>query len=67
MSSGLHPACTQSGAHSNHIVEESLKRATKVDWTYNYVPYPRGDVPAVTALLGGHVTAVLATYSAVIE
>jgi tripartite-type tricarboxylate transporter receptor subunit TctC len=50
---------------SNHIVEESLKRAAKVDWTY--VPYPGGDVPAVTALLGGHVTAVLATYSAVIE
>ena len=49
----------------NHIVEESLKRAAKVDWTY--VPYPGGDVPAVTALLGGHVTAVLATYSGVIE
>jgi tripartite-type tricarboxylate transporter receptor subunit TctC len=31
------------------------------------VPYPGGDVPAVTALLSGHVTAVLATYSAVIE
>jgi tripartite-type tricarboxylate transporter receptor subunit TctC len=48
-----------------HIAEESLKRAAKVDWTY--VPYPGGDVPAVTALLGGHVTAVLATYSGVME
>jgi hypothetical protein len=44
---------------------QGLKRAAKADWTY--VPYPGGDVPAVTALLGGHVTAVLATYSAVIE
>jgi tripartite-type tricarboxylate transporter receptor subunit TctC len=48
-----------------HIVEESLKRAAKVHWTY--VPYPGGDVPAVTALLGGHVTSVLATYSGVME
>jgi tripartite-type tricarboxylate transporter receptor subunit TctC len=48
-----------------HIAEESLKRTAKVDWTY--VPYPAGDVPAVTALLGGHVTAVLATYSGVME
>jgi len=48
-----------------HLAEESLKRAAKVDWTY--VPYPGGDVPAVTALLGGHVTAVLATYSGVME
>jgi tripartite-type tricarboxylate transporter receptor subunit TctC len=31
------------------------------------VPYPAGDAPAVTALLGEHVTAVLATYSGVIE
>jgi tripartite-type tricarboxylate transporter receptor subunit TctC len=50
---------------SNHIMEESLRRAAKVDWTY--IPYPGGDVPAVTALLGGHVTAVLATYAAVME
>jgi tripartite-type tricarboxylate transporter receptor subunit TctC len=48
-----------------HIIEESLKRAAKVDWTY--VPYPGGDVPAVAALLGGHVTSVLATYSGVME
>jgi tripartite-type tricarboxylate transporter receptor subunit TctC len=48
-----------------HIAEEFLKRSAKVDWTY--VPYPGGDVPAVTALLGGHVTAVLATYFSVME
>ena len=49
----------------NHIAEESLKRAAGVDWTY--VPYAGGDVPAVAALLGGHVTTVLATYSGVME
>jgi len=48
-----------------HIAAESLRRAAGVDWSY--VPYPAGDAPAVTALLGGHVTAVLATYSGVIE
>jgi tripartite-type tricarboxylate transporter receptor subunit TctC len=34
-----------------------LKRAAKVDMTF--VPYP-GAAPAVTALLGDHVTSVLA-------
>jgi tripartite-type tricarboxylate transporter receptor subunit TctC len=52
-------------ATTNHIAEESLKRAAKVNWTY--VTYPAGDAPAVTALLGGHVTTVLATYSGVME
>jgi len=51
-------------ASSPHIVEESLKRIAQVDWTY--VPFP-GDAPAVTALLGGHVTALVATYSGVME
>jgi tripartite-type tricarboxylate transporter receptor subunit TctC len=51
-------------ASSPHIAEESLKRAAKVDWTY--VPFP-GDAPAVTALLGGHVNALVATYSGVME
>jgi tripartite-type tricarboxylate transporter receptor subunit TctC len=50
---------------SNHIAEESLKRAAGVDWTY--VPYAGGDAPVVAALLGGHVTTALATYSAVME
>jgi tripartite-type tricarboxylate transporter receptor subunit TctC len=49
----------------NHIAEESLKRAAKVNWTY--VPYPGGDAPAVAALLGGHITVLLATYSGVME
>jgi tripartite-type tricarboxylate transporter receptor subunit TctC len=47
-----------------HLAEESLKRAAQADWTY--VPFP-GDAPAVTALLGGHVTALVATYSGVME
>jgi tripartite-type tricarboxylate transporter receptor subunit TctC len=49
---------------SPHIAEESLKRAAKADWTY--VPFP-GDAPAVTALLGGHVSALVATYPGVID
>jgi tripartite-type tricarboxylate transporter receptor subunit TctC len=48
-----------------HIAEESLKHAAKVDWTY--VPYSGGDAPVIAALLGGHVSAALATYSAVME
>jgi tripartite-type tricarboxylate transporter receptor subunit TctC len=51
-------------ASSPHIIEESLKRIAQVDWTY--VPFS-GDAPAVTALLGGHVTALVATYSGVME
>jgi tripartite-type tricarboxylate transporter receptor subunit TctC len=51
-------------ASSPHIAEASLKQAAKVDWTY--VPFP-GDAPAVTALLGGHVNALVATYSGVME
>ncbi len=51
-------------ASSPHIVEESLKRIAQVDWTY--VPFP-GDAPAVTALLGEHVTALVAAYSGVME
>ena len=51
-------------ASSPHIVEESLKRIAHVDWTY--VPFP-GDAPAVTALLGEHVSALAAAYSGVME
>jgi tripartite-type tricarboxylate transporter receptor subunit TctC len=47
-----------------HIVEESLKLIAHVDWTF--VPFS-GDARAVTTLLGGHVTAIVATYSAVME
>jgi tripartite-type tricarboxylate transporter receptor subunit TctC len=52
------PATTQ------HIGFEMLRHLAKVDLTY--VPYP-GGAPAVTALLGGHVTSVLGNYSEVIE
>jgi tripartite-type tricarboxylate transporter receptor subunit TctC len=43
---------------------EMLKRLANVDMTF--VPYP-GVAPAVNALLGGHVTSALTTYSSVAE
>jgi tripartite-type tricarboxylate transporter receptor subunit TctC len=43
---------------------ERLRRAANVDMTF--VPYP-GIAPAVNALLGGHVTSVLSSYSSVSE
>ncbi len=52
------PATTQ------HIGFEQFRRLTKIDVTY--VPYT-GGAPAMTALLGGHVQAVLANYSEVVE
>ena len=52
------PATTQ------HIGFEQFKRLAKVDVTY--VPYP-GGAPAINALLGAHVTAVLANYSEAVE
>jgi tripartite-type tricarboxylate transporter receptor subunit TctC len=51
------PATTQ------HIAFEMLKRVA--DMNMIHVPYP-GGAPAVTALLGGHVTAVIANYSEVV-
>src|SRR6202163_4807137 len=50
------PATTQ------HIAFEMFKRVA--DMNMIHVPYP-GGAPAVTALLGGHVTAVIANYSEV--
>ena len=47
-----------------HIAFEMLKRAARVDITY--VPYP-GNAPAVNALLGEHVTSVLADYAVLVE
>jgi tripartite-type tricarboxylate transporter receptor subunit TctC len=47
-----------------HVQAEMLKRAAKVDMTY--VPYP-GVAPALTALLGNHVTSAFSTYTAVAE
>ncbi len=52
------PATTQ------HIGFEQLKRAAGLDMTY--VPFP-GNAPAVTSLLGDHVTAVFANYSEAFE
>jgi tripartite-type tricarboxylate transporter receptor subunit TctC len=47
-------------ATAQHIGFERLKRAANVDITY--VPYP-GGAPAISALLGGYVTAVFAEYA----
>src|SRR5438132_308104 len=43
---------------------EGLKRAANVNMPF--IPFP-GGAPAMNALLGGHVTAVLSTYSAASE
>jgi tripartite-type tricarboxylate transporter receptor subunit TctC len=51
-------------ASSPHVLIETLKRAAGVNLTY--VPY-QGSAPAVNALLGGHLTAVLASYPNVAE
>jgi tripartite-type tricarboxylate transporter receptor subunit TctC len=51
-------------ATSFHIAAETLKREADVD--LNYVPYP-GDPPAISALLGEHVTSVFANYATVSE
>jgi tripartite-type tricarboxylate transporter receptor subunit TctC len=51
-------------ATTTHIAFELLKRAANVNMTF--VPYP-GNVPAVNALLGEHVTSVFADYAAVVE
>jgi tripartite-type tricarboxylate transporter receptor subunit TctC len=50
-------------ATSLHIAIEVLKRATGID--VNYVPYG-GTLPAINALLGGHVQAVAADYPTVV-
>jgi tripartite-type tricarboxylate transporter receptor subunit TctC len=52
------PATTQ------HIAGEMFKRAAEINLVY--VPYA-GGAPAVTAILGGHVTAALANYNEVME
>lgn len=52
------PATTQ------HIGFEQFRQLSKIDVTY--VPYP-GGAPAMTALLGGHVQAVLTNYSEAVE
>jgi tripartite-type tricarboxylate transporter receptor subunit TctC len=51
-------------ATAAHIALEDFKRRAKVDVTL--VPYP-GSAPAVTALLGGHVTAMLDNFATMAE
>ena len=51
-------------ATAYHIAFETFKRVAKIDMIF--VPYA-GTAPAVTALLGEHVTAFLGSYPAVIE
>jgi tripartite-type tricarboxylate transporter receptor subunit TctC len=53
---------TVAPATTQHIAFELLKRVT--DMNMIHVPYP-GGAPAVTALLGSHVTGVIANYSEV--
>jgi tripartite-type tricarboxylate transporter receptor subunit TctC len=52
------PATTQ------HIGLEQLRRRANINFTY--VPYP-GGAPAINALLGDHITAVLGNYSEQVE
>ena len=51
-------------ATAQHIALEMLKRAANVD--ISFVPFS-GNVPAVNALLGGHVTSVIVNYPEVSE
>jgi tripartite-type tricarboxylate transporter receptor subunit TctC len=51
-------------ATSFHVAIEVFKHATQAD--ISYIPYP-GGAPAVTALLGGHVTSVFGNYIEVSE
>jgi tripartite-type tricarboxylate transporter receptor subunit TctC len=48
----------------HHVMIEMFKHAAKVDMTY--IPYP-GGAPALNALLGQHVTAVLLNYPVLAE
>jgi tripartite-type tricarboxylate transporter receptor subunit TctC len=49
---------------SPHIVIETMKRVLGL--SVNFIPYP-GSTPAVNAVLGGHITAVMASYPNVAE
>jgi tripartite-type tricarboxylate transporter receptor subunit TctC len=51
-------------ATAQHLTGEMFKHVAGIDMTY--VPFP-GGAPAVNALLGQHVTAVVANYSELIE
>jgi len=51
-------------ASSPHIAIETMKRALNL--AVNFIPY-QGSTPAVNATLGGHITAVMASYPNVVE
>jgi tripartite-type tricarboxylate transporter receptor subunit TctC len=51
-------------ASQQHMAIETLKRMAGIDLTY--VPYS-GSAPTVTAVLGGHVTALMASYANLAE
>jgi tripartite-type tricarboxylate transporter receptor subunit TctC len=51
-------------ATAYQLAFETLRRAAKVDMTF--IPYP-GTAPAVTAVLGDHVTSYLGSHAAVME
>jgi len=51
-------------ASAAHVAIEMLKHAAAVNMTY--VPYP-GVAPALTALMGDHITSAFSTYAAVAE
>jgi tripartite-type tricarboxylate transporter receptor subunit TctC len=55
---------TNGPATTQHIGFEQFRRLANINVTY--VPYG-GGVPAITALLGGHVAAVLSNYSEAVE
>jgi tripartite-type tricarboxylate transporter receptor subunit TctC len=55
---------TLAGSGSFYIAFEMLKRAANLNMTF--VPYP-GGAPAVTALLGEHVTSVFTDYPTLAE
>ena len=56
--------CERGPGTTHHIGFEKLKRASGLDFIY--VPYS-GGAPAINALLGNHVTAVLAEYAPLSE
>jgi tripartite-type tricarboxylate transporter receptor subunit TctC len=61
---GTLTAASVGPATAQHIALEMLKRAANVD--ISFVPFS-GNVPAVNALLGGHVTSVIVNYQDVAE
>jgi tripartite-type tricarboxylate transporter receptor subunit TctC len=63
-SPGKFTLATVGPATTQHIGFEQLKRLAGLNVIY--VPYP-GGAPAITALLGGHVDAVLGNYSEAVE